>query len=374
MAPFMALHVFEDGHAHPCDSFTSSYGSVKLKDYFKSQEMYEVRKELLDGRLPPQCNYCARAEAMTGNSIRLAYNEKFERCKDLHDVRHDLETFNLRYLYLSASNICNLKCLPCHYSSLGREKELNKLKIVDSAQIMKVVSEDELDALIELIQGQKEVEVNLMGGEAFYDKINEVFIKKLVEKNVAKDIRLIIITNLTHVKAELLDYIKDNFSDFKIIGSVDGIGATDEYIRYGTIWDQKERGVDLILEKGITLLTNTTLSFLSAHRFHEIFNWATKKGVEHIIQSTAINPVILNPNRIPKELRDQAREDLTSAVAAYTGKISSLTEISINACHTIYDHPEQNNYLEVFEYLRKHDNLRGTDFTVTFPELKPYAK
>lgn len=155
---------------------------------------------------------------------------------------------------------------------------------------------------------------------------------------------------------------------------MDGIGATDEYIRYGTIWDQKERGVDLILEKGITLLTNTTLSFLSAHRFHEIFNWATKKGVEHIIQSTAINPVILNPNRIPKELRDQAREDLTSAVAAYTGKISSLSEISINACHTIYDHPEQNNYLEVFEYLRKHDNLRGTDFTVTFPELKPYAK
>lgn len=77
---------------------------------FESQDMVDLRKQMLSG-LPHQgCNICHAHEAASGDSLRLGFNRQYG-CVDQADLQ-DIE-FNL-------GNLCNMRCRMCSSISSSR--------------------------------------------------------------------------------------------------------------------------------------------------------------------------------------------------------------------------------------------------------------
>lgn len=356
--PFVAMNVYR-GRADPCCMF-SPKNNITVKEYSTHPEIIEVKKSLFQGQAPHQCRRCVEQEQVSGTSFRLLGNSFHpERTKEV--LEHGSDYNNIKHLSVILGNTCNLQCLPCGESSFIRWQELHDLGY--DKRIPMTYKYDDFSDFLEI----NFETLTLTGGEPFYDKSCLRFLETLVELGRSRLIRLDINTNLTNITPEYLDYLECNFQEVLLKGSIDGIGAVNDYLRYPSQWHEIERTVDAILARPkIKFVVTTALSNLSLLRYYELFSWAIDRGIKDLFISQVNEDPLIYSN-IPETLTAELGKKY-HFLSLMPG-LSDRAQYVIDACQKICQNPAYKKEVDLVQYLDLHDQRRGTDWREIWPKL-----
>jgi len=246
--PWVHINGSVGGKYRPCCNseiyFSFDDDNVSIKQAFESSEMDEVRQYMAEGKEHPACEVCYSRERNDSLSFRHTYTvDKFKNFVD------PIEDEKVRYFDLRFDNTCNLACRMCDPSSSNllestiewyqeqnldlpnHWKKFNKIKQKDNS----LISNKRKQYVIEILPNVRELKVT--GGEPFISKDFLEVLDYAIEKDYAKNIRLLITTNGTKFVKSVLDRLT-YFRALDMNISVDGCNETYEYIRYPFTWNK----------------------------------------------------------------------------------------------------------------------------------------
>jgi len=291
----LALNLDMSGKVQPCN-LTDWYLEDKngkhfnvLTDDLKNIWHSDHRKKLLEdhknGIQNPTCNFCWESEKSGVESTRQRCNER------LKDIEED-ET-QPRVIILKPSNLCNNACRSCnpHTSSmwykddykLSNETKTYKeyLKFFEN---YKTAYKD--NALLEKIFLEWEDNIvlwDMYGGEPL---IVPLFYKLLDQASSNKNVKqktFNLHTNGTIYKDDLVKTLS-LFKESHIGFSIDAIGKKNNYIRYGSVWEDIIQNFKLYkkdCEKytNVKIAVRTTLTPWNIFYYDEVYNFFKKINV-----------------------------------------------------------------------------------------------
>ena len=197
-------------------------------EYFNS-----IRKKFLNDEWPENCSRCKHVEDQGGVSKRMRENHMwFEQYKHLikEQVDHQPPHIDVR-----TGTVCNFKCIHCSPAASTRwmeDKSIAKKYGTEFREIdNKWISQDNdfWDSL-DISQIKR---YNFLGGESFYNKRHNQFIKRLNESPYAKDVEIAYVSNGS-LKFENME----NFKKVRLRLSIDCVKTEGEYFRYGLNWEE----------------------------------------------------------------------------------------------------------------------------------------
>jgi hypothetical protein len=235
----------------PCCSWQDLQTTTPIR-FLGSDYLKQVKVDMLNGKVPPQCDYCYQQEQNGFYSTRQLYTDHFVSQKWMKPSR-SLETRSPEVLEVRFSNLCNMQCRICNadWSHLiGREVQQTNSNIlknfykvsVQSANEdpLKEMSDESVQQITELAKQAKHV--YLTGGEPTIHKQAIRLIDTLVETGHAKTQMLQISTNASAINPNLLEKFKE-FRRVILTLSIDATGPVANYQRYGSDWTVIEKNV-----------------------------------------------------------------------------------------------------------------------------------
>lgn len=407
-APWMHLHVVNDGRTYPCCMTPiddkSALGNVNDNSLFEimnSPKAKQMRKGMLEGKpLPQSCHRCVSKEESGLGSMRIGMNDHwFDDVEDLiAQTNPDGELDEMRLLYwdFRFSNYCNLACRTCSpLFSTAWDQDYIKVFGEGHGHLGLINLDDNKlfwDNLKDTIHTAKEI--HFAGGEPLIMPEHWRLIEML-EKSNNYDVKLKYSTNatmLTNKGRNIIDIWK-KFKHVHLSLSIDGTEDIFELVRHKGKWEPTKKNLLAIEEAGIDFWIHPTISMLNIFRLDKIHKdfWemglipVTKKSHEkypynpdHYFTSRFhINPVFFPLyyaiETMPQELKEIATEKLTN----YGRKMEQEHGIPFTGWESLLDimnkkvgDPEQfSKFINITKSLDRH---RNQDFLKLNPEFKPY--
>jgi pyruvate-formate lyase-activating enzyme len=379
-----------------------------------------MRKMMLTGVRPKECEYCWKIEDTPGEH----YSDRTVKSNDDWAKPYfeealkaaDVEDVNPRYLEVSFSNSCNLKCAYClpHISSSWM-KELKqfgnypthsvhhsypieeKIPITDStANPFVKVFWDWWPSLY------KDLRVlRVTGGEPLL--VPDTFkLLDYVVQNPNKELSLAINTNLcvdTRFVEKAVERINTinksgNLRDITIYTSLDTWGAQAEYIRHGLVLEHFKKNLYHVLENApdVTVSFMCTYNLLSIAHFREFLEFIIElknkyknpkdKYKPRIILDISYlkDPHFMCVNIADKNLIERMKSDLnfmqSHAVSKKKDGEHGFNDYELNKMERLVSFASlgvKDNFrllqlLDLYKFFTEHDRRRSTDFEKTFPE------
>jgi len=282
-----------------------------IEEAWNSETYTTIRKQLLNGERPEMCTRCFREEDSGLRSARQAWNHRWKE-----DKEYTLDApFEIKYVDLRMSNLCNLKCRMCNpYAS--------NMWLKEWASVNKALEPQEYDRLNKMDWPERKKtwenlfsiahtveEIYLTGGEPTVIKEQIKLLDYFIDNGTAKDIRLKYNTNLV----KMPDWLLDRWPHFKRIQlncSIDAYGDLDHYIRHPSNWNTVVKNFDSIQKlENAQIEIHCTVQMYNILRLPEFLRWAHPYG--HKIHFNILNhPEYLNIRCLPKELKQQAHRQL----------------------------------------------------------------
>ena len=300
--PFMNIVTDVFGKIKPCCVIKGNNawdGDQTIEEYSKSDKLKQFRKEMLEGGGPTvksNCEVCIEQEKHSPESHRKTYNryldhQKPELKKELEEyLETDMDTPFVRTMeWIAPTNFCNLRCHMCgsaNSSSIARENQKighPNVGLLGNKTLYK--NDDKAESFIQECDDfviDNLVELKLTGGETLAIKYNYDLMKRIVERDLAKNMDLRITTNGTLTPKfdgkDIFDYIPE-FKSCLINISIEGWGKRNEYIRYPSNWDVVYRNA-----KRFTALNDTKVLFVSTINSINVgYLWEIAKGMDHLL-------------------------------------------------------------------------------------------
>lgn len=242
------IHISESvsGWFKPCCNTSAHFDIPKgsnINEAFKSKELENFRKQLINGEKPSICNVCWKQEEKGIKSYRERYNKKFRYLFDKNKPQ-------LKYFDIKFDNKCNLQCRMCNPDSSDQIwktiKQYNKdMKLPDFLD-RDFISKDTTilsykDKKQEMFDNIDNINVfKVTGGEPFISKDFLDVMDKLIETGNSKKILLELTTNGTKFTPKYLEKFL-HFRQISVNISIDGEGNTYDYIRYPFNWKLIEK-------------------------------------------------------------------------------------------------------------------------------------
>lgn len=255
MAPW--THAMHDTHyvrrlcciaAEPPNETIQS--AVTLEDFKNSDYAKNIRKQMIAGVMPKDCEYCDVNASKQGhvNFYKDYFNEQLGQyyeeaiSKTNEDGYTSMETKNFDYRF---GDICNFKCRHCSSRSSSQirheEQQYNLTPAWDLREI-NIDKNNMHDVLLKellLAADQGNIEtIQWIGGEPLFSENHWTAMNYLYENCDCSKIQLTYITNLSIIEykgKELLNLIKP-FRGAFIHASLESGGPAGEYIRHGMNW------------------------------------------------------------------------------------------------------------------------------------------
>lgn len=297
-------------------------------DILNCDTLKQVRKDMLTGEYPVQCNRCkfeknaghrSRDEWETLRHIN-SYTKEMAMSSTLEDgtvIDPQLQDMDLR-----VGNECNLRCVMCFpgeakkwykdYEKIMGESHFN----VDGKTYNLVASEGDFD----WVRSQEKVsyllknsnnllKIKFGGGEPLIIKHHEQLIEGLIENGCSQDIELEYSSNITVFPERLFELWK-KFKLIKICASLDGIGEVNEAIRYPTKWNIVTENLKMLddTDSNIEVFTSTTVSLLNIDHYCDLLLWLENQNFRKINKKayklSASHPVY-NPKYLSISILDE---------------------------------------------------------------------
>lgn len=259
----------------------------------------KVRKEMLDGDRPEECNYCWRVEDNSdAYSDRVFKSEEqwskpyFEEIKSI-DWKAD---YLPKYVEVSFANTCNFKCAYCgpEYSSTWVEEvrnhggyptsmNFNSLDPIKERNTLSIPQKDKNPYIDAFWKWWPDLYKNLdtlriTGGEPLLSKDTWKVLDKIIEdEEPNRELKFSINSNLG-VEDKLINKLIEKLKIIEeegrvketiIFTSVDMYGSQAEYVRYGLDFQKLFTNIDKLL----TQLPKVTIVVMSAFNVFSIFSY-----------------------------------------------------------------------------------------------------
>jgi len=306
---------------------------VPIQEHWNSQYMRDTRRAFINGDDLPQCQGCWTDENNNKTSMRQRRNHRYlsitdpefdnEVIKQL--VQNTTEDGRIEELptafNVSTGDTCQLRCIECSptfsrsilkdYQKLGWDKSFKTRR--DSATFSVVLDQVDIDQHVwEILRNSADSMewLTLTGGEPTLSKPLVHFLKWLIEKNLAKNINILICTNAVNIKKEFTDVVS-KFKSCVFSISVDAYGQLDEYIRYPTNWAKKEKIVSNLISLFPGSSIHQVVSSLNINQFDKMVDWALSNNYL-LVPQILTSPDNLSFHHLPNDLKDHARSLLLS--------------------------------------------------------------
>jgi hypothetical protein len=228
--------------------------------------------------------------------------------------------------------------------------------------------------------------INFTGGETALQKQVHEIMDYLIEKDLAKNILITLLTNASS-SANELDSKFRHFRQVIYNVSIDGVGDVIEYQRRGCVWSQvAANSLELLFHEYISTVVNYVLTAVNVLSAMDFINWAYQHGIgpklpEHAFRSYInVSPVFrvdhLGVAAMPPELRQLALTRLMqgrnqfSADTMFDQYYRGLVDRFINVINST---PYNSEYLPMFiDYIRKEDSVSQKTLVEVVPEWASY--
>jgi radical SAM protein with 4Fe4S-binding SPASM domain len=312
-APFHGFLVDPDKTVRPCCIWQgNSIGDLKhqnINDIRNSEKLKNIQEAMLKNEPPDNCRNCIEREKTAGGkSVRTDLYSEI-------DVPY-LGNDKITYLEFNSSNLCNLVCVGCGPSWSTAWVEFRE-NVVWWKDFRKNYGWERYDFhethvpswefhpprpdfatnFFDTVDLSSLTKLLIKGGEPFLNKENILLLEYLEERDILKNVNLIVTTNGTHTSDRFLELMnKAKTATFWM--SIDGYGELNQYIRHDPKHPQKSHTDEI--KKNIieyAKFENIRVSLAITVQAHNIFK------LEDIRQfwMNEIHPI--NPNMIAKHMR-----------------------------------------------------------------------
>jgi sulfatase maturation enzyme AslB (radical SAM superfamily) len=361
--PFNHMHVGTDGHAKLCciadwkNPLSDDITSVSMRDLWKSETYQQIRKDMLAGKKVEQCKTCYHIEEHGGGSDRTAHNGWFNPPEDWDiDVENGNNYGTPMWVDWRPGRFCNFGCRMCFVGVSSTVADEHR----DNPYLSDVTGESWFDVtdwieddktfndIIEWVPHLKTLKI--AGGEPFFMPGVIKLLRWCVE-NKQTHLHLDITTNGSRMQGKVLKWLK-SFRDVDIQFSIDGVGYTNDYIRYGAEWDKIDAAYKQYLDMGIRTHLLATVQAYNAYDIPNIVQYWKDNGSH--------NNLILNFVDSPS--------DMTIDILPYADRISIMEELMAVSDDIAHDKREMFRINAVIQRLGQNE---GND---NFTKRKQFAK
>lgn len=392
--PWVHFHVTQNGNVTPCCNAPwgehSKLGNINessIEEIWKGKPFEKFRKNMLRGVRQEACERCYEKEKDGWVSLRQITNQKYsDTINDLLINQFKAE-FYLKPVYFDIrfSNICNLKCRICNFSSSSSwykdDVALGNVDPITPALIKSFINEDKFyNEFKEQIGSIKEI--YFAGGEPLMMEEHYRILDFLIESGNVQ-CKLFYNTNLSQLiykNIDVLDYWKQ-FSNVNLAVSLDDLGERLEYQRKNLKWKDILLNFNRVKKEvpNVDLMISPTISvfnILSITEMHKKLVNLNIVRVEDVVPSLLVYPIEYNIRNITDELKYIARKRIEDHLD-WLKLETVIDEIKMNYVIRQYENilvylsnsrndEVRSNFIVKIKRL---DALREERFEEVFPEL-----
>lgn len=335
--------------------------TTSIAEWWNSDFVQGVREQMIAGEKPSVCMDCYITEDQGTTSYRQKSNKEYLVTtqnveKVLKHYKHPMPID----VELGLTNLCNLKCLMCHErnsSSIATENKIIKISKINQSDYD--VGEKELDKIKDLILTKPKI-INFRGGESLMVPNIKEILKWGLDNNLLDDTVVHITTNGTKLTDEWVTLLT-RFKKLRIMLSVDGVGKVNNYIRFGSKWEDVDKAASRLSKlPNVNFVVHATLSSLNVMHFDQLILWCQRNNY-FLDYSLLTIPKTFEIGALPPELLDEAKRRLAMVD-------SSVAREILKTLVTV-----QHIGIEEFQNeIKLRDNIRKVSILDIIPELGPY--
>ena len=337
--PWVHFHAWPDGKVMPCCVADSNMpvGEIKADEtiiqMMNSEPYKEMRVAMMKDEPVAACKRCYDLELMGEWTMRQSHNKRrgLDYVDYIADVTNDdgsLKEFQMKYMDIRFSNICNMKCRSCGPSCSSfwsaeflenRGKEVFDEYFPKSNGKIVINNNDDQTLMAKLKPYLDDVtEVYFAGGEIIITPEHYECLDYWVENGLTDQVELTYTTNfstLSYKKSvDLMKYWKQ-FPQLKIWASLDAHGKVAECIRSGTDWDRIVRNIREVKEQvpHAQFQITPTISIWNIFDFPDFWDYMVKNDFIDVETSSprfnlATNPWYANIMILPQSTKRRLAE------------------------------------------------------------------
>lgn len=392
---------------------------------WNSTYMKNIRKQMLNGEVPPSCAKCFKEEAAGHNSKRMWETRYWSERNDVEELIDQTDEDGsvpprLRYIDLRFGSKCQLACVMCSpHDSSGWIKDWKTIH----PQIKN-------DTLRDSFQWQDKGSINgssynwhknnpvfweqfndqipnmqqlyFAGGESLIIEEHYTILEEAIRNGHAKNLELRYNSNGVEWRDDLFDLWKE----FKLVRchySVDDIGERNEYIRYPSKWDRTEEVFHILdndTPDNVEITVACAVQALNIYYIPDFLKWKLTQnfrkinmwpfGAGGINYHFVYHPAHLNVKSLPAWFKDEVERKYEEFIPWWEENWR-LGVPTWHANKVTYDDWRSASYgvdrlrgmvsfmksedwsrrmPEMKEYIELIDKTRGSSFATTFPEIK----
>jgi hypothetical protein len=352
--PWVGIDISAQGGIKPCCKYDRTLAH-DLDSYFTNPDLIELQRQFSQGERPLGCRRCWQDEDAGLPSKRQLDHE--------YVLPSDVALDSIKILAMTFGNTCNLSCVTCGSNSSSRwaveERKINIGSFGKSVYPHNQFYKDPIFRQKITSLGEDLVHLEIAGGEPFYAsaEIHKNFLLSL--PNPAK-IKIHYITNATVFPEPEFWEIWKRFRHIDIQLSIDSTGKRFEYLRYPAEWAMVQENISRYQEKNhIQISISHTVSWMNILYVEDFFSWCGQQNLPKPYLGPVSKPNYLSVQCLPPNIKAKIRD--------------SLAKSSQQDIYTLINYMYLQDQSDVFDqgqqWLMTLDNLQGTVFADTFPEL-----
>ena len=337
--PWVHFHAWPDKRVMPCCIADSDLPTAEIREdesiiqMMNSEKYNDLRSKMMKDEAVPECKRCYDLEMMGEWTMRQSHNRRrgLDYVDYIADVTNDdgsLKEFQMKYMDIRFSNICNMKCRSCgpSCSSLWsqefleqRGKEVFEEYFPKSNGKIVINNNDDMTLMSKLKPYLDDVtEVYFAGGEIIITQEHYECLDYWIENGLTDQVELTYTTNFSTLKykknVDLIEYWK-KFPQLKIWASLDAHGEVAECIRSGTDWEKVVRNIREVKEQvpHAQFQITPTISIWNIFDFPDFWDYMVDNEFIDINNSAprfnlATNPWYANVMILPQHVKRRLAE------------------------------------------------------------------
>ena len=360
VCPWTNAQIYTNGDVKTCSVGRDILGNVNETDLdeilSKSKTIKRIRSNMLNDTPDANCVVCQHRtiDENDFNYLKDHYNHKI--IKD--DVNYeDVGNFDLRFIDLHWSNICNLRCVMCH-------PEQSSLIAKDENFITTPVNQKNVKKIRKMIVEKQDhlKEIYLSGGEPFYIPYNF----SLLEEIVNKEVPIRVNTNMHWEKNNRVFKALLKFKNVQLTMSVDALNEKFGYIRNGADWDTFKKNLEFIrTNTNFGIRVNTIFSVINAVDICNLIKYFYEQNIKDITINLCTTPSPIDAKNYPKDKKRKVIQDILDLIKTLPAEDVNLIANLKNCIDRIQLDNEQ-PYMDCLDQItRKHQQ----DWRSVFKDL-----
>lgn len=364
--------------------------NASVVDGRNTKHWKKMREDFLAGRFHEiyDCRSCSYNERSGTTSPRQQNNQflaQFLNADIVKEVREIMDNGNRVHDVLTLdyypSNYCNYSCVMCAGGASSQRQTFEVKVLGRQEKIVLNPTDPDFYSILDRVQI-----INFTGGETVLQKQVHEIMDYLIEKDLAKNILITLLTNASSSANDLMDKFR-HFKQVIYNVSIDGTGAVGEYQRRGSKWPTVEKhSLELMHHNSISTVVNFVLTAINALNIMDFIQWSydnnfgpqtpADSGRSYINASPVFRVDHLGVGALPEELRSLALNRLQAGRASYSADTvydayyRGLVDRFISVIEST---PFNKQYLSEFiNHIRSEDTVSKISLVQAVPEWTDY--